>query len=72
MEKKLFDWESWDGDMEAAIFYDCTLKVKIADYEPGYRVHSIEIDTLSSRIKFYSKDGNVFFDRGIEYKILDQ
>ncbi len=45
MEKKLFDWESWDEiDSFVLIFHNPTLKVPIGEYKAGDVMSHIVID----------------------------
>lgn len=35
MERQLFDWTEWDGDLECMIFNNVVLKVQVGKYLPG-------------------------------------
>lgn len=35
MERQLFNWSSWDGDLECMVFNNVVLKVQIGKYLPG-------------------------------------
>lgn len=53
MEKKLFSWGGWDGDVEMMSFYDVVLKVKIGEYQPGETFSSAYISYLNGELSLY-------------------
>lgn len=57
LERQLFDWTGWDGDIECMTFYNCTLKVPIGPYKIGDKFSGISILWVKSLLQIY-EDGN--------------
>lgn len=53
MEKLLFSWGGWDGDVEMMSFYNVVLKVKIGEYQPGEIFSSAFISYLNGELSLY-------------------
>lgn len=60
MEKELFSWGGWDGDVEMMTFYNAVLKIKIGEYQPGETFFAAHISYLNGELSFYrnSSDEN--------------
>ena len=48
MEKELFDWKEWDGDIECQQFYNVVLKKPI-----GTKFDAVAIDYIKGIMEFY-------------------
>lgn len=57
IEKSLFTWESWDGDMECMTFYDAVLATPIGSFPAGTRVPHIDMDYAHSRMILHEGQG---------------
>lgn len=53
MEKELFEWDNWDSDIFAFIFYNCRLKVAIGEYPVGTFFDSARLDFENGKLGFY-------------------
>jgi hypothetical protein len=52
MERQLFDWSSWDGDLESMIFYNCVLKVNVGKYPAGTEFNYAVINWMTGDLQF--------------------
>jgi hypothetical protein len=56
MERELFDWDGWDGDHDAMIFYNVILKQDIGEYKAGQTFNSACINFEKGQLSFYDSD----------------
>lgn len=52
MEKQLFNWSDWDGDLECMIFYNSLLKVQIGEHKAWTKFNHAVIDWQKGTLQF--------------------
>jgi hypothetical protein len=56
MERELFDWEQWDGDLECMTFYKVILKQPMGIFKPGMSFDSASLSWDTGILHlFYNK-----------------
>jgi hypothetical protein len=54
MEKQLFSWTDWDGDLACMTYYSVVLKVDIGKYKQGSCFDVASISFEKGELKFYT------------------
>lgn len=55
MERDLFDWSGWDGDLECMTFYDVVLKKQIGNFPPGTKFDSANLSWDTGVLQFFHR-----------------
>lgn len=55
MERQLFTWTGWDGDMSSMIFYNPVLIKEVGKFPVGTKFSSAALSYESGKLEFYDE-----------------
>lgn len=64
LERQLFDWDGWDGDLECMVYYNPVLKVQIGNFPPETKFNHVVMMFAKSLLRLYYNDLEYY-----EYKL---
>ena len=55
----IFEWQEWDDGGDYKVFYDCTLLMRVGEYEKDYEFSYIFFSEEKLTLDFYMEDDTI-------------